>query len=388
MEILGIELAGADLRALLGEVRDFALPRAGITAGLLLLAAVLHRLGRGLLDRLGERVVTRTDTRIDDAVFQAVRRGILLSIWFWAGWRIALAWELEGTGRGVVAAWIVALSFPLARLTSDILEVVERRARGVTTMPLDQTALPLLNRIVHFVIVAVGVLVALEFVGVSVTPLLAGAGVAGLAVSLAAKDTLSNLIAGVLLILDRPFQVGDRIELWTVPGETGSWGDVVEIGLRATKIRNPDNLIIVIPNNEIMRRDIVNYTASGDHIRLRIPFGIAYDADMRTAKRLILECAEEISGVKAVPGPEVIVRSFGDSSVNLELRVWIDDARRRRAVGDQVTERVKEAFNRHGIEIPYPKRDLYLKATPEAGAPGPALRPPPPEPRPPEGDGG
>ena len=106
----------------------------------------------------------------------------------------------------------------------------------------------------------------------------------GLALSLAAKDTLSNLIAGVLLIMDRPFQVGDRIELWNAPNETGTWGDVIEIGIRATKIRNPDNLVVVVPNNEIMQRDIINYTMSGQDIRLRIPFSVAYESDIERAQ--------------------------------------------------------------------------------------------------------
>ena len=364
MEILGVDWAAADLTTLLQRARGYALPRLAVSGGLLLLAAGLHRVGDWVLRRVEGGVVARTDTEVDDAVFRALHRAVLLSIWFWAGWRVALAWELAATARAVVAAWIVALSLPVAGLVSDGLEIVEQRVGRGEIVPLDQTALPLVNKIVRFLVVAVGALVALEYVGVDVTPLLAGAGVAGLAVSLAAKDTLSNLIAGVLLILDRPFRVGDRIELWNAPTETGSWGDVVEIGLRATKIRNPDNLVIVIPNNEIMRRDIVNYTASGDHIRLRIPFGIAYDADVEKAKAVILDVASDVEGVKSDSEPAVIVRSFGESSVNLELRVWIHDARRRRAIGDEITGRVKKAFDRHGIEIPYPKRDLYLRETP------------------------
>ena len=169
--------------------------------------------------------------------------------------------------------------------------------------------------------------------------------------------------------MDRPFKVGDRVELWTSPKEYGTWGDIVEIGLRATKIRTPDNLIVIVPNNEIMRRDIINYTASGDDIRLRIPIGIAYDADTAKAKELVMQAMKEIPGIQERPEPVVIVRSFGASSVDLEARPWISDARRRRAIGDAVTERVKELFDEHGVEIPYPKRDIYIRTRP-AGASG------------------
>jgi len=360
----------ADWATLVQTFRDVVLPRLGFTAVLLLVAALLHRAGGRLLKRLQRGIVARTETDMDDAVARAVHRALLISVWFWAGWRIAILWGLDATSRAAVAGWIVALSVPIAGLISDVLAVFEERVGGETAVPLDRTALPLLNKIVRFLVVALGALVALEFIGVDVTPLLAGAGVAGLAVSLAAKDTLSNLIAGILLILDRPFQVGDRIELWSAPAESGSWGDVVEIGLRATKIRNPDNLVVVIPNNEIMRRDIVNYTASGEHIRLRIPFGVAFDADVQKAKELILECAEATEGVKLDPAPKVIVRAFEESAVKLELRVWIHEARRRRAIGDEITEAVKDAFDAHGVDIPYPRRELYLKSAP-AGFPEP-----------------
>jgi small-conductance mechanosensitive channel len=180
----------------------------------------------------------------------------------------------------------------------------------------------------------------------------------------AAKDTFSNLIAGVLLIVDRPFRVGDRIELWQAPADAANWGDVIEIGLRATKIRNPDNLVFVIPNNQITQRDIVNYTASGDNIRLRIPIGIAYDADQTKAKQIIREVALDIAGVMHDPEPKVIIRRFGESSIDLELRVWIADARRRRAISDEITDRVKAAFDRAGVEIPYAKRDFYIRTMP------------------------
>ncbi|MFQ5680146.1 MAG: mechanosensitive ion channel family protein [Gemmatimonadota bacterium] len=362
-----------DLQAWWETVRDFALPRLITSGGLLLLTAVAYLTARWLLRRIERWLEVHTQTEFDDALAQLARRAALLSIAFWAVWRLAHIWELPSTSRGVVAAWIVALTLPLSGFAADVLHLLERRVAPRTDTRLDDTALPLLNKIARFLVVAAGILVALEYVGIDISPLLAGAGVMGLAISLAAKDTLSNVIAGILLILDRPFQVGDRIELWTAPQESGTWGDVVEIGLRATKIRNPDNVVVVVPNNEIMRRDIINYTTSGPEIRLRVPIGIAYDADVELAKELILQVASEVGGVKAKPEPVVIVRSFGDSAVNLELRVWIEEARQRRAVADDVTERVKATFDARGVEIPYPKRDLYIRTAPgETGSAQPA----------------
>jgi len=162
--------------------------------------------------------------------------------------------------------------------------------------------------------------------------------------------------------------VGDRIELWSSPAETGSWGDVIEIGLRATKIRNPDNLVIVVPNNEIMRRDIINYTMSGSRIRLRIPISVEYEANLAQAKDVILAIARDTAGVVRDPPPVVIVRSFGASDVQLQLRVWIEDARGRRAIADEITARVLERFAAEGMALPYPKRDIYMHQVDAGGA--------------------
>jgi small-conductance mechanosensitive channel len=133
------------------------------------------------------------------------------------------------------------------------------------------------------------------------------------------------------------------------------------VGLRATKIRTTDNIIIVIPNNEIMLRDIINYTSGSKEIRVRIPIGIAYDADVGKAKGIIEKISRELDWVMDNPPPKVMVRSFGESAVNLEARVWISKPRRRMDTISHITDRVKQAFHEEGIEIPFPKRDIYVK---------------------------
>jgi small-conductance mechanosensitive channel len=361
MEFLGFDLGQLDFQGWLDTAWTFAAPRLVLSVGQLLLVLVVWLAARWVLRRIERRMTSRTETDIDDLVIQLIRRLVLISIVFWGAWRLAQIWELGHMSRTIGAVWIVMLSLPISAFVSGALRFVEEKLVPRTESRLDDTALPLLNRIARILVIGLGVLIALTFLGIDITPILAGAGVLGLGVSLAAKDTLSNLIAGLLLIIDRPFQVGDRIELWNAPTETGSWGDVVEIGLRATKIRNPDNLIIVVPNNEIMRRDIINYTASGPHIRLRIPIGIAYNANAEKAKALIIEVAKSTEGVKATPEPVVITRRFGESSIDLELRVWIREARDRRAIGDTIGDQVKKKFDEHGIEIPFPRRDIVVR---------------------------
>ncbi len=365
-DFLGFDLSTIDYQAWLIQARDFALPRLIQSLLQLLAAGIAFMVVRAVLGRVEKQFAAKTQTKIDDYIVAAIRRIALLSITFWAVWRLAHIWELPFGAQVVSAVWIVALTLPIAKAVQQLLIIVEKNLVSKTESKLDDTALPWVNRILSWSVVALGALIAAGQLEIDVTPLLAGASVLGIGLSFAAKDTLSNLIAGVLLIVDRPFEVGDRIEIWGAPALQANWGDIVEIGIRATKIRTTDNITVIIPNNEIMRRDIINYTASGASIRLRIPIGIAYDANVDEAKKLCIQAADECEHVKQHPAPVCILRSFGASSVDLQLRVWLLDARRRRDADDWITERVKALFDQAGIEIPYPKRDLYIKQAPDS----------------------
>lgn len=361
---LGFDLSSIDWDALLQTARGWMLPRLAESLLLLITALVLLVASRWLLRRLHDRFARRTKTQIDDILLMMVTRCLSLSIGFWALWRLCSIWGQDELARIVVTVWIVAFSLPVSRFVADILKIFEERVVASTTTHLDDTALPWVNRTVQFFIVGIAAMTGLHELGINITPLLAGASVAGFAISFAAKDTLANVISGVLLVLDRPFQVGDRIELWGAPVDQATWGDVVEIGLRATRIRTSDNITVIIPNSVITQRDIVNWTTGDPSIRLRIPIGVAYDAPSEKARAVLLRVADECSDVLKEPAPVAIIRRFGASSVDFELRVWIDDARQRRAAQDWITDRVKRAFDAEGIEIPYPKRDLYIKSMP------------------------
>ena len=377
MDLIGLNVSWADMAVWWNHAVSFAAPLLVPSTGVIVLALLAYFLGSWFLRFVNRRFAAKTATDLDDELLRAIRQALRLTVVAWAVWRIMGLWipvvgseNAEGTWvpyttqprDWVSGIWIGAVFVPFSGFVVHLMRTFESRIISRTEgTPLDETALPMINRLVRFVVMAIGVLLAMAHLGFPIAPLLASAGVAGLALSLAARDTLSNLIAGVVLIVDRPFQVGDRIELWNAPRETGTWGDVIEIGLRATKIRNPDNLVVVVPNNEIMRRDIISYTMSGDDIRLRIPFSCSYESDIEQAKTLLVGTAREVRGVKLDPAPIVIVRGLGASEVNLQLRVWIHDARNRRRIADEVTEKSMVKFSKAGIEIPYPKRDLYIE---------------------------
>ena len=258
------------------------------------------------------------------------------------------------------ATFIIFFAAPVKEFLIITLVYLEKNIAQKTETKIDNIIFDLFNKFAGVITFSVAAILALDMLGVNVMPFVAGAGVAGIAIGFAAKDTLSNLIAGVLLIIDRPFEVGDRIEVWSAPKGSSTWGDVIDIGLRATKIQTTDNLVIIIPNNEIMKRDIVNYTIISSKIRVRINIGVAYDTPIDKAKTIILQVAKGAGWIAKEPPPKVVVRNFGESSVDLQLRVWIEDARKRMDTISYITDQVKEAFDLAGVKIPFPKRDITI----------------------------
>lgn len=279
-------------------------------------------------------------------------------------WIVGMIWirlfHLAVIERMVHAAFIIAAATLVKSFLLIFLQYLERNLAERTETDVDNIVIDLLNKFSGAIVYATAVVIALDVLGINVMPFIAGAGVMGVAVGFAAKDTLSNLIAGILLIIDRPFEIGDRIEVWSAPAGSASWGDVIDIGLRATRIKTTDNIVVIIPNNEIMTRDIVNYTTINSSIRVRINIGIAYDANLAKAKALIVQAANSADWILAEPAPKVVVRNFGESSVDLQARVWIKNARRRMDTIDYITDTVKTLFDENGIEIPFPKRDITI----------------------------
>ena len=314
-------------------------------------------------------IIGRVEKRYSDRPFFERNRVILIfikraghySILILAGIALLNLFNMPIMEKIFYAFMIILLSSIANSIVNSLLPFIERHLTPKTETQVDDVIINFLKKFSSIIIYTTGGILALDVLGLNIMPLVAGAGVISIAVGFAAKDTLSNLISGIIMIIDRPIEVGDRIEVWSAPSNSSTWGDVIHVGLRATKIQTTDNILIVIPNNEIMNRDIINYTAITKKIRVRIPIGIAYDADVKKAKELICKIALELDWALQKPAPVVVVKSFGDSAVNLEARVWISEARRRADTISHVTDRVKEVFQQEGIEIPYPKRDIYIK---------------------------
>ena len=249
----------------------------------------------------------------------------------------------------LVAAILVLVAFVLlARWTRRPLAAALRRGN------MEPKLVELLaDRIYRSTIIVIGLVMALSQLGIDVTAAVASIGVVGIAIGFAAQDSLASVISGILIFWDKPFQVGDWVEV------EGQFGQVSDITLRTTRIRTSRNAYVVIPNKEIIDSVLVNTSKHG-RLRVDVPVGIAYKEDIDAARDVMLRAGSEVEGVLSEPSPQVVVTGLGASSVDLALRVWIDDAGDQRAVFFRVVEAAKKALDEADIEIPFPHLQLFL----------------------------
>lgn len=244
----------------------------------------------------------------------------------------------------ILAALVVLAFFYLLQ------RAVVRLLRGVLERTHADPAVSSIGiKLTRYVLLGVGLLTALQQLGVQVTSLLAGVGIAGLAVGFAAQDTIANLISGFTLLLEKPFRIGDSVTI------ASTFGQVVDIGLRSTHLRTADLRDAFLPNKEIINQLIVNHTMT-PQLRLDLPIGVSYDADLDAVRSVLLGVCAGHPLLAEQPAPQVVVTALADSNVALELRVWLKTGRDDTGVRFALLERSKRALDAAGIEIPFPQR--------------------------------
>ena len=211
------------------------------------------------------------------------------------------------------------------------------------------------GNITRILVLAGAVFFLLSVWKINITPLLASAGIAGVAVALAAKETLSNFFGGVTVLLDRPYKSGDYIIL-----DSGERGEVVEIGLRSTRIMTRDDVQISVPNSIITNTKVINESAPEPRFRVRVKIGVAYGTDVDQVEEILISVARNNSLVAPEPEPRVRFRTFGDSSLDFELLCWANKPHDKGRLIHELNRDTYKAFDQAGIVIPFPQRDVYV----------------------------
>ncbi len=231
---------------------------------------------------------------------------------------------------------------------------VQKKVRkwGKKSEKLDETLTTIFAKTAKVIIMVVVVIAVLQQFGVQTASLLAVVGAAGLAIGLALQGTLSDVAAGIMILIMRPFKMGDAVEV------AGTTGVVDEIGLVLTKMNTFDNVAMYMPNSDIWGGKILNY-ATNDIRRVDMVFGFGYDDNMDRAMEIAREILEADERVLEDPAPQIAVSELGDSSVNIIVRPWTSKEDYW-ALKFDVTKRIKERYDEEGLSIPYPQRDVHL----------------------------
>lgn len=246
------------------------------------------------------------------------------------------------------AALIILFFWLLFRLTRSALHHILQRTG------FEPAFIRMVVNVYRFSVIALGVVMAASQLGINVGAALAGLGVVGLTIGFAAKDSLSNIMAGFLIFWDKPF----RVEQWVTLGD--HYGKVAEITMRTTRLQTRDNKWIIIPNSTVIDQILVNHSTNGA-TRLQIPVGIGYAEEIPRARTAILQAVQSVHYALKSPEPGVVVNDLGPSSVDLLAMVWIEDARDEKPAFFALLEAVKLALDRANIEMPSPQVGLSVR---------------------------
>ncbi len=340
---------------------------AAITASILAGSYLLARVVSWLVGRLFERTVARTASSLDDRLLSALKRPLTYALFLLGANAAIERLQVEGRWAQRLDTFLfvfgaLILTYALARAYGIVMEWYATESVAAREGQLAAEFGPFLAKAGKVFLALVCLIAVLEHLRVDVRSLVVSLGVGSLAVGLAAQDTLANMFAGFALMLDRPFKVGERIAL-----STGEVGDVIAIGMRATRIRTLDDTILIVPNSTLVKDRVVNMSQPNRNLTLRLEVGVAYGSDLDRAKALMAAAARGCEYVEPSREPVVLATRFADFSVNLMLVCWAKDYTQAGLAGSSVREAIHRDFAREGIEIPFPIRKVLHE-----GAPGPA----------------
>jgi len=332
-------------------------------------------LGRWLIKMLFGRIIRRltsaTKTTFDDVLMDTVTPPL-----YWLAVVYAFQFSLKRLEFIVeqfsfeleplffVLFWLISFSVAW-RLVTNIAKWYEDQLSATDEVELAEQLMPFMRRLLLIVLVVIFAIILMDHFEIEVGGVVATLGIGSLAIALAAKETLSDTISGFVIMMDRPYRIGDRIEVQ----DLNTWGDVVDIGLRSTRIRTRDNRMVIIPNSVIAKSLIVNHSYPDTQYRIQIQIGIAYGTDIEQARQIIVDAVRQVEGVLPNRPVEALFLEFGDSALTFRIRWWLESYVDTRRMFDKVNTAIYRSLNEAGIDIPFPQRVItYKMESSESGA--------------------
>ncbi|MDI6765388.1 MAG: mechanosensitive ion channel family protein [Bacteroidota bacterium] len=339
-----------------------------VTLLIIIASWIAGKLIKFLLNVFGKKILTKTKTTLDDKIIDVLRQNatlicVIIGIYIGLEHVSKISTPEEFMLNQILyylqIAIFIIIVLAVARLISRLIEATfvwyMDEVSLKTQSNITATIAPLTNKIISIVIFLAGAMIILEHFGVSIGSLLVSLGVGSLAIALAAQDTLANMIAGFVIMIDRPYRIGDRIQL-----PSGETGDVTQIGLRSTHILNFDNNHVVVPNAEMIKSRLINYSYPQQAIRAFVDVGVKYGTDISKARKILLELADNHPDLMKDPPPEVFLIDFGQSAVILRLNMRTDDFKKKWFVETLIREQIYKAFSDAGITIPLTQHVVHM----------------------------
>jgi small-conductance mechanosensitive channel len=257
------------------------------------------------------------------------------------------------TLTSIVAGIIILLVFVF--LSRGLRKIIETRL--FPKYKLDTGVQLVILKILHYLLVGLGIIVSVQSLGLNLTSLAVVFGLLSVGIGFGLQHVTSNFISGLIILFERPIKIGDRITIGDI------LGDVENISLRATLIRTVDNVSMIVPNSEFITSQVTNWSHTDPKVRIHIKVGVAYGSDVPLVVNSMLEVAQNHPGTLKEPAPKVWFTEFGDSSLNFELLVWISDPKKALDILSDLNMAIDDIFRKKGIHIPFPQRDLHLRSS-------------------------
>ncbi len=321
---------------------------------------------RLILDRGVAKLVRKTNTTLDETLVKTARAPLFMLAVVLA-FDIAIdrlsffsdTWTARFDDLFYILYFVIGLIFAW-RFVQNFFDWYGREIAVKTETDLDEQLFPFFRRVALIVLGSIAIITLLGHFNVDISAMVATLGIGSLAIALAAQSALADTISGFLIMIDRPFRLGDRIHIM----DLDTWGDVLDIGLRSSRIRTRDNRMVIVPNSLIGKSLVVNYSYPDDEYRLQIHVGIAYGTDLELARKTMIEAVRKVEGVLPERKVEALFLEFGASALIFRVRWWLDSFVDTRRMFDSVNSAIYNALNEAGIVMPNQQMDVHHKIDP------------------------
>ena len=326
---------------------------------IVVISFVFAFLAKIIVKKVLKPLAKKTKTKIDDLIIKSLS-SLVFYIVLLLGLKISIQhFEFKTTIlQSLIDSFLIFIvSLLLIRIINEFAQQWMKEWKAKTRTTADERLIPFLQKIIKAVIIILSVIFIFNAWRINISPLLATAGIAGLAIGLAVKDSLSNILGGLQLVLDRTFKVGDKVQL-----ESGETGVILDIGLRSTKLKTYDNEVIYIPNGYLANAKIKNFTQPDLSIRVNVNFGVEYGSDPEKVRKVVLEAVKKIETVLEEPEPQVIFLKMSDFSLDFVARAWVKDYTQAYSTSLKMTDVIYDALTKAKIGIPFPTRTIFTKS--------------------------